>query len=102
MAEWHTPADDKPGKSGIAPLWEDHYSPKYGRCFLLTTREVPRQGGQGALFLKMLDDPFERHAVATTLEPVPPASMEFMCNTSEDQHANCKAASAFIEAHMKD
>ena len=101
MAEWHTPADDIASKSGIPPSWENHYSARYGRCFLVYSHEVVRSGGTGTLFEKLLYDPFERTTLAETLDPVPPASMEFLCNTPDEPHSGCRASREFIEQHMK-
>ena|ERR1035437_2777563 len=85
----------------LAGTWENHYSPKYNRCFVLSFREVPREGQSGTLFEKSLFDAFQRSEIAVTLQPIPPKTMEFLCHTRDDEHASCEATRIFIEEHMK-
>jgi hypothetical protein len=60
MAEWHRPSEERPGKSGISPFSENHYSPKYNRCFIKYTHEIKVKDQPGTVFEHILYDAFEK------------------------------------------
>jgi hypothetical protein len=91
MAEWHRPSEDRPGKSGIAPFWENHYSPKYNRCFIKYTHKIEVKDRTG-VFEDLLYDAFERSTLATSLYPFVPPEVKFFCSTDDDSHADCEKA----------
>jgi hypothetical protein len=81
---------DKDGQARGFPktVWQNHYSPKYERCFLkIFAAPASRR-------MMMLQDPFERSTVAVW--DLDNSSCEI-----ESEKSDCVAAFNFIADHMK-
>jgi hypothetical protein len=89
---------------GTIQSWENHYSPKYARCFMSVLNTLPGEGAGKvyALLRNDLLDAFERATLATW-------SSEFSEKRADDpvacqvdhQAADCATAARFISEHMK-
>jgi hypothetical protein len=89
---------------GTIQSWENHYSPKYSRCFISVLNRAPGDGAGKVYPLLRNDllDAFERTTLATW-------SSEFSEKRADDlvacqvdhQPADCAKAARFISEHMK-
>jgi hypothetical protein len=80
--------------------WENHYSLKYGKCFVsaLYMESGKRPSGEKFSFYStILTDAFERHSLAMSATSGAPAGL---CTIGEATVA-CKEAAGFIADHMK-
>jgi hypothetical protein len=105
---------------GSPASWQNHYSPKYNKCFVTASYSAwdkTLKGGP-SLFTYLLDA-FERSQVAVSATGV---SAEFLCRNEEqpaecergarvlwelfckieDQTTDCPKSEQFIKEHMKD
>jgi len=80
--------------------WENHYSPKYKRCFIsiLENAGVEGAGKDFARWRWHLSDAFERSWLAMSEwdGPTEPGACSI-----EGQETDCEKAKAFIREHMK-
>jgi hypothetical protein len=89
-------------------IWQNHYSPKYDRCFLKTSRELDAKKVEewtGTLSETDLYDAFERSMLATFVTAVPASPrFEVFCEIDDKEkiREDCEAATDFITKHMKD
>lgn len=82
--------------------WENHYSPKYKRCFLAVLDSYVLLDGHGkdfATYHWRLLDAFERSLVAMTAWDGPPLPAD-AC-TAEGESLDCQKVRSFIQEHMK-
>jgi hypothetical protein len=82
--------------------WENHYSPKYNRCFLAILEIYSLLNGAGKDFGKyqwQLLDAFERSDIAATEWDGPPPSPG-ACRV-EGEYVDCEIARKFIREHLK-
>src|ERR1700720_2942450 len=83
-----------------AMQWENHYSPKYDKCFVSAVymEKSKRPSGEAFSFIAtILTDAFERHSLATSASLEEPAGI---CNI-DGTNADCTQVEAFITDHMK-
>lgn len=90
---------DKPGS------WENHYSPKYNRCFVSTSTRTPgeRAGKDFPETVVELIDAFERTALAQWVSAYPQSEgplNALSCHIGYEPAA-CAKAISFISEHMK-
>ena len=90
-----------------ASSWEDHYSPKYNRCFVssITSNLVEGAGKDLPALQRELVDAFEKITLAQWVSDYPgaegqPGPLMFSCHI-EYQPATCLNAKRFINEHMK-
>ena len=79
--------------------WENHYSPKYNKCFISVI-----DGGTGAfhgLARKRLLDAFERTTLATFVLGHAPADDPGWSCQIDFEFVKCAKAADFITEHMK-
>ena len=83
-----------------AGSWENHYSPKYGKCFVSATFAFTGEGAGKTipLFSNALIDAFERSFLALSAHG---GNTEGACYIGEEKPADCAKAEAFISEHMK-
>jgi hypothetical protein len=89
-------------KTPILTTWENHYSPKYNRCFLAILQIFSTLEGAGKDFDKYqweLLDAFERSSVAATAWDGPTPG-PIACRT-EGTPVDCETAKHFIREHLK-
>jgi hypothetical protein len=88
-----------------AGTWENHVSPKYGRCFILRITNVPGEGAGKTYpqFVNQLIDAFERSELAQRVSEtaVPPAPSDLLSCRIDHKPVDCDKAAAFIAEHMK-
>jgi hypothetical protein len=85
---------------GIATHWENHYSPKYNRCFVSASYMTSAKDGGGKtvpMFQTQLSDAFERSVLANSAAVGPTNGF---CHI-EDRQADCDKVAIFISEHMK-
>ena len=89
------------GRRGDGPThWENHYSPKYDRCFVSANYmlHVKDGGGKDApMFSTQLIDAFERSVLANSAAFGP---TDGLCDI-DDKPTTCAKAATFISEHMK-
>lgn len=81
--------------------WQNHYSPKYDKCFVsasYTLSEKDRGGKPGPFFLTMLYDAFERSTLAKSATGE--KTEAWGCRILE-KYVDCGEAEKFITEHMK-
>jgi len=81
--------------------WENHYSPKYDKCFVsaMYFEAGKRPSGESFSFVStMLTDAFERRSLAMSISSGGPTGL---CNIG-DATVDCAEAASFISEHMKD
>jgi hypothetical protein len=87
--------------------WQNHYSPKYDRCFLKTWRMLDAKKVEdwtGNVSETDLYDAFERSRLANYVTAIPPSPrFESLCDIEdkEKSHEDCRAAADFIAEHLK-
>ena len=96
MKEENMEAGQHPSPQTRVMGWRNHYSPKYGRCFVLVTL----QQDSGPPYYDELYDVFERRlmAMCTTAEQVSP-----FCSIQEGSDpaaGTCTVCKAFLDDHM--
>ncbi len=80
--------------------WENHYSPKYNRCFISATYITSEKDGGSkdrSLFSIQLVDAFERSVLANSAFG---GATEGFCDI-DGKTADCEKAASFIAEHMK-
>lgn len=80
--------------------WQNHYSPKYERCFLKVSYMYRPSDGGGKdvpMFSYQLIDAFERSRLANSASVGPTGGI---CNIDE-KPVDCAKAEAFIAEHLK-
>lgn len=85
--------------------WQNHYSPKYKRCFVTTWRERQIKDWNGTVSETDLYDAFERAEIASSITVIPESTrFTILCridDKEQESHEDCKAAADFISDHMK-
>jgi hypothetical protein len=93
------------GDSGVV-TWENHYSPKYERCFVLVTYQDPKPDiatGTPALYVELADALENRLLAAAAVGWEAFKPMPFYCRIREgsgERIVNCSDADAFIQERM--
>lgn len=94
------------GTSAVYSSWENHYSPKYNKCFVSRVTSYPATGaGKDFPAVKReLVDAFEKTTSAQWVSAYPgaedPGDPVFTCRIDHGPAA-CAKAQAFISEHMK-
>ena len=90
--------------------WENHYNPKYGRCFVLVNYKNP-DGEKIAKFPAWyfeLYDAFDRRLLSVCQDGTSVADTNFsdtneFCNVQEDNtHFDCRVCRSFIKDRMEE
>ncbi len=83
---------------------DNHYSPKWGRCFLRVgygNPEARRQDRRAPAMFYELYDVFEHRQLATCTDALTGGSSDY-CDVSDDitEAGNCRACRTFVKARM--
>jgi hypothetical protein len=77
--------------------WENHYSPKYNKCFISATYFNSKGGKDLPAFTNTLVDAFERSTLAQSASA---GQTDGFCKI-DDKATDCAQAEKFISEHMK-